>query len=385
MAPNRPSSMVHRQWLPSNRASLLGLFLTLSSALIEAGELEATVLLTPQLASRISFETVGMTPYGEVIRLPGRVTLDEHRVARIGPSISGRVVEVRAFTGRQVKKGDVLAVLNSTELSHAQADYLKAETQIGLQRLTAERARRLYREGIISEVTLREREAAFEEAQVEIHALADQLGVMGMTRDTIHKLQHHGHIDSTTRLSTTISGTVIERKISVGQIVEISDELFTVADLSSVWIAAEAPELDAHLVLVGSRVEARIPALPNERFVGQIVFVADTVKPETRTVTVRMEVDNSHRRLKPEMLADMMITRTSESALTIPAQAVLRVGDHDQVFVQDAKDRVALRPVRLGETRAGRRQVLEGLVAGDVIVVDGAFHLNNVRTLKDLE
>ena len=385
MVPMSPLPMAQRHRRGLKRAGLLGLYLALLSSFVEAGDTEATVELSPQLLSRISFEKVAMTPYGEVIRLPGRVTLDEHRVARIGPSISGRVVEVRAFTGRQVNKGDVLAVLNSTELSHAQADYLKAETQIGLQRLTAERARRLYREGIISEVTLREREAAFDEAEVEIHALADQLAVMGMSPDAIQKLQQHGHIDSTTRLTSTISGTVIERKISVGQIVEISDELFTVADLSSVWVAAEAPELDAYLVQVGSRVEARIPALPHEHFVGQIVFVADIVKPETRTVTVRMEVDNSHRRLKPEMLADMMITRTSESALTIPAQAVLRVGDHDQVFVQEALDRVALRPVRLGETRAGRRQVLEGLIAGDVIVVDGAFHLNNVRTLKDLQ
>jgi membrane fusion protein, heavy metal efflux system len=178
MEPITTTPQIINQRLGFIRAGLLGFLLTALSLNTQASEPQLTVTLTPELLGRISFETIGMTAHSEEIRLPGRVTLNEHRVARIGPSISGRVVEVRAVTGRQVKKGDVLASLNSTELSHAQADYLKAETQLGLQRLTAERARRLYREGIISEVTLREREAAFDEAEVEIHALSDQLGVI---------------------------------------------------------------------------------------------------------------------------------------------------------------------------------------------------------------
>jgi cobalt-zinc-cadmium efflux system membrane fusion protein len=366
---------------------LLALWLAFANVTVFADDPKATasVQITPELKARITIELVEMTQYSDALRLPGRVALDEHRVARIGPSISGRVAEIRAFVGRDVRKGDVLALLNSNELSNAQANYLKAKTQVGLQKLTVQRARRLFSEGIISEATFKEREAGLSEAEVELRALADQLSVMGMNEPAIQTLTSGGQINSMTPVTATLSGTVIERKISVGQIAEISDELFTVADLSQVWVAAEAPEQDAHVIQVGSRVEVNIPALPKQRFMGKIVYIADTVKPETRTVTVRMEVDNPQRKIKPEMLADMIINRSSEKVLTIPAEAVLRDADRDHVFIEVAKDRFELRPVTLDPDRDGRRRVLAGLSVGDRIVVDGAFHLNNVRNLKELE
>lgn len=345
----------------------------------------ASVQITPALRARISLAPVSTRDHTDAIRLPGRVALDEHRVARIGPVMTGRVAEVKAFVGRNVKKGEVLAVLNSTELSNAQAAYLKAKTQMGLQRLNVERARRLFNEGIISQATLKEREGGLAEAEVEMRALADQLGVLGMSPTAIDQLADSGQINSITAVTSTMDGTVIERHVSVGQIAEISDELFTVADLSRVWVVAEAPEQDAHVVQPGSRVEVHVPALPKDHFVGKIVYVADTVKPETRTITMRMEVDNAKRKLKPEMLADMIIKRSSEARLSIPAKAVVRDQDRDHVFVEVGKDRVELRPVILGTDDEGRRTVESGLVAGQRIVVEGAFNLNNVRNLKELE
>jgi len=299
--------------------------------------------------------------------------------------MTGRVAEVKAFVGRNVKKGEVLAVLNSTELSNAQASYLKAKTQMGLQRLNVERARRLFNEGIISQATLKEREGGLAEAEVEMRALADQLGVLGMSPAAIDQLAESGQINSITSITSTMDGTIIERHVSVGQIAEISDELFTVADLSRVWVVAEAPEQDAHVVQPGSRVEVHVPALPKDHFVGKIVYVADTVKPETRTITMRMEIDNARRKLKPEMLADMIIKRSSEARLSIPAKAVVRDQDRNFVFVEVSKDRVELRPVTLGADQDGRRTVESGLAAGQRIVVEGAFNLNNVRNLKELE
>jgi cobalt-zinc-cadmium efflux system membrane fusion protein len=264
---------------------LLALWLAFANVTVFADDPKATasVQITPELRARITIGLVEMTQYSDALRLPGRVALDEHRVARIGPSISGRVAEIRAFVGRDVRKGDVLALLNSNELSNAQANYLKAKTQVGLQKLTVQRARRLFSEGIISEATFKEREAGLSEAEVELRALADQLSVMGMNEPAIQTLTSGGQINSMTPVTATLSGTVIERKISVGQIAEISDELFTVADLSQVWVAAEAPEQDAHVIQVGSRVEVNIPALPKQRFMGKIVYIADTVKPDTRS------------------------------------------------------------------------------------------------------
>ena len=129
----------------------------------------------------------------------------------------------------------------------------------------------------------------------------------------------------------------------------------------------------------------QIPALPGQKITGKVIYVADTVNPSTRTVTVRMEVENPERKIKPEMLATMVIHRPRVSSLNIPAKAVVRAGDHDYVFVQIAEDQFVMTPVSLGPDLGGIRRVIGGLTEGQRIVVDGAFHLNNERILKELE
>jgi len=346
---------------------------------------ELSVQAPPALLKKLVIAPVAEARFMETLRLPGRVALDEHRLARIGPSISGRVTQIKAFIGQGVRKGETLALINSTELGGAQAAYLKAKTQVGLQRLAVDRARRLFGEGIISQATLKEREGALAEAEVELRADDDQLAVMGMSPQAIRRLAKTGHIDSVTPVTVTLNGTVIERHISVGQIAQPSDDLFTVADLSQVWVVAEAPERDAHRVSLDGLAAVEIPALPKRHITGKIIYVADTVDPSTRTVTVRMEVENKHREIKPEMLASMIIQQPSEAGLAIPAAAVVRVDERDHVFVRVAPDRFELRPVSLGPEQDGMRRVAGGLVLGQSVVVDGAFHLNNERIRKELE
>jgi cobalt-zinc-cadmium efflux system membrane fusion protein len=343
------------------------------------------VTAPPALLGRLTVAQVAATEIGETLRLPARVSLDEHRVARIGPSVSGRVAEIKTFIGDTVKKGDLLALINSTELSSAQATFLKARTQVNLHRLTAERARRLFREHILSQATVKEREGALAEAEVELRAAGDHLEVLGMSEEAIRRLTADGQINSVTPVTATLSGTVIERHISIGQIAQPADDLFTVADLSRVWVVAEAPEQKAYLVERGGRAEVQIPALPGQTLTGKVIYVADIVNPATRTVTVRMEVENPERRIKPEMLAAMVIQRPAVRTLLIPAKAVVRSGDGDYVFVKAGADRFELRAVTLGPEQDGTRPVLNGLQAGDPIVVDGAFHLNNERIRKELE
>lgn len=346
---------------------------------------ELSVQAPAALLERLAIAPVAKATFSETLRLPGRVALDEHRLARIGPSISGRVAEIKAFIGQSVRKGELLATLNSNELSAAQAGYLKAKTQVGLQRLAVDRARRLFSEGIISQATLKEREGALAEAEVEMRAGADQLAVMGMGDEAVRRLTDTGQINSLTPVTATQSGTIIERHIYLGQIAQPSDDLFTVADLSRVWVVAEAPEQDAHLAEPGGLADVDIPALPKEHITGKIIYVADTVAPTTRTVTVRMEVENARRRIKPEMLANMVLRRPAETSLVIPPQALVRVADRDHVFVQTASDRFELRPVVLGAEYDGQRRVVSGLQEGQRIVVEGAFHLNNERIRKELE
>jgi cobalt-zinc-cadmium efflux system membrane fusion protein len=346
---------------------------------------EIAVKAPPSLLERLKIEPVTSTEIGETLHLPGRVTLNEHRVARVGPSVTGRVTNVMAFIGQNVRQGERLATINSTELSIAQAAYLKAKTQMNLHRLAVDRARRLLKADVISRAELTERESELTEVEVEVRASADQLAVMGMSENAIQRLSNSGQIDSVIPVTATLSGTVIEREISIGQIVQPADDLFTIADLSEVWVVAEAPEQKAYLVEIGGRAEVQIPALPGQKITGKVIYVADIVNPSTRTVTVRMELENPERKIKPEMLATMVIHRPRITSLNIPAKAVVRTGDRDYVFVQASEDQFVLTPVSLGPDLGGLRRVIAGLTEGQRIVVDGAFHLNNERIRKELE
>jgi membrane fusion protein, heavy metal efflux system len=192
-------------------------------------------------------------------------------------------------------------------------------------------------------------------------------------------------VHSISSITATLDGVVIERKVTPGQVVQPADALFTVADLSHVWLVAEIPEQQAALVKKGEAARAEVAALNGKNIEGRLIFVADTVNPDRRTVTVRMDVNNPGRKLKPEMLASMLIQGGPQRQLRVNAAAVVREDNKDYVFVQLEPARFQLRPVTLGPESNGSMSVQAGLKSGEMIVAEGAFHLNNERKRKELE
>lgn len=161
--------------------------------------------------------------------------------------------------------------------------------------------------------------------------------------------------------------------------------MFVIADLSHVWAVAQVPEQEVSQVKVGQAVNIQVPALNNEKLVGKLIFVGQTINPETRTVLVRTELDNRDGRLKPAMLASMLIEGSPQDRLIVPASAVVRESDVDHVFVALGDGKFRLTRVKLGPDSNGHRVVLEGIKNGDQIVIEGGFHLNNERNRKELE
>ncbi|MBL8434146.1 MAG: efflux RND transporter periplasmic adaptor subunit [Zoogloea sp.] len=326
----------------------------------------------------------GARSVSDTLRVAGRVDFDEYRVSRIGATVTGRVIEINVRLGQQVKVGDALAVINSTELGQSQLDYLKARAQADLQARSVERARQLFAADVIGRAELQRRESELAIASAEQRAAADQLRVLGMSQAAISRLGNNGAINSVTPVVSTVAGTVVERRITQGQVVQPADALYVVADLSEVWVTAEVPEQQAALVRTGQAVDIEVPAL-GARLTGKLIYVADTVNPETRTVTVRSRVNNTGRQLKPAMLATMLIQAAAVERIVVPADAVVRENNADHVFVETAERTYRLTPVRLGPESGGQRPVLDGLKAGERIVAAGAFHLNNERKRKELE
>lgn len=343
------------------------------------------VTVVPDFLQRLTIAPVGEGDAVETLRVPARVEVDEQRVARIGAAVTGRVTQINALLGQRVRRGAVLATLHSAELSATQLVYLKALSQEDLQHRAVERARLLYASDVIGLAELQKRESELSQGQAELQASHDQLRVMGMNETAIGKLAQSRSVHSFSSISATLDGVVIERKVTPGQVVQPADALFTVADLGHVWLVADVPEQQAESVKVGEAARAEIAALGGRHIEGKLIFVADIIKPDTRTVTVRMDVDNASRTLKPDMLASMLIQSAPQRRLMVPVSAIVRENDRDHVFVQQGDQRFKLRRVTLGQESGGTVPVLEGLKLGERIVSDGAFHLNNERKRKELE
>ncbi len=343
------------------------------------------VEIPEKLKQQIQITELLSQDLSETLRVAGQIDFDQQALTRIGASVTGRVTQINTQLGASVNKGDTLALINSSELSGSQLAYLKARSEKELHRRNVERAKTLYEADVISAAELQRRENEFEISSAETRAAQDQLRVLGVSARAIANLASTGAIDSVAGVVATIKGVVVERKVSTGQVVQPSDVLFTVADLSRVWAVAEVPEQQVNQVKVGQAVSIEVPALENEKLVGKLIYVGQTVNPETRTVLVRTELDNKGGRLKPSMLASMLIESAPIPRIAVPVAAVVRENDADYVFVEQSNGLYKLTQVKLAPEQKGQRVVLEGLTTGNRIVSEGAFHLNNHRNLKDME
>ena len=343
------------------------------------------VMANESLLAQIKISEVGQSDVSDILRVAGQIDFDEQALTRIGASVTGRVTQINAQLGNEVKKGYTLALINSSELSNSQLAYLKARSEKEFHRRTVQRAKTLFEADVISAAELQRRESEYEVASAQTRAAQDQLRVLGVNLKAMEELATTGAIDSVASVMATIKGVVVERKVTTGQVVQPADVLFTVADLSRVWAVAQVPEQQVAQVKVGQSVRIEVPALENEKLIGKLIYVGSTVNPESRTVLVRTELENSSGRLKPSMLASMLIESTPTKRMVVPITAIVREQDTDYVFTEEKPGSFRLKPVRLSSEHNGQRVVLDGLSQGMRIVSDGAFHLNNHRNLKDME
>lgn len=325
---------------------------------------------------------VGKPPVSDIgasLTVAGRVEVDETRVTRVGSPVMGRIKSLAVHEGQEVRRGQLLAQLNSTGLSDGQLQLLKSLSQRQVAQRAVERAKILLESGVIGAAELQRREAELVQATAELAAARDQLELLGMPEEAIQELEKTRALNSVSRIVASMDGTVLDRKITLGQVVQPADTIFEIADLSSVWLIADVPEQSAGHIAVGHQVEAEIGAFPGRKIHGRLSFVSATVNPDTRTVRVRVDLPNPQRLYKPAMLATIVLRDQTEHRPVVPASAIVREGDIEHVFLQLDPKTFVLKPVKLGPESAGRRVLLDGLKPDDSIVLDGAFHLNNER------
>jgi cobalt-zinc-cadmium efflux system membrane fusion protein len=327
---------------------------------------------------------------------PARVAYNAEAVAHVGSLVKGRAAEIKVSRGDLVKKGGELLVVESPELGEAQSDYLQRITAVGVAnaavepaRRAAERATKLYdkSQGVaLAEVQRRESELKAAEgavltAQASLDAAKHKLYLMGVDEPALDALTRTKQLNARYTVHAPIAGTVIEREVTLGELVSAEKEaLLVVADLTSVWVLADVPEAKLEQLTVGSPARVLVAA-GGAAFEGKVSYIAPSLDPGTRTAQVRIVVPNSKGSLRPGMFARAEISTGPATGaapvLAIPESAVQTVEGKASVFVpvEGEPNTFAARAVKLGRLAGGMVAVESGLKEGEQVVVNGTFIL----------
>ncbi len=338
----------------------------------EGGEMGASNL--PEGAFLISAEKqqlIGVT-YGEVaseqvsktIRTVGRLAYDETRISHVHTKIEGWIEDVYVdFTGKQVKKGDPLLTVYSPELLQTQQEFLLALK--GRKELA---------------------ESSFREAASGAESLYEsarrRLELWDISDEQIQEIERTGKTKKSLPLYAPATGIVLTRNAYPKQRIMPDTELYTVADLSSIWVLADIYEYEAPEVNLGQNATVTLTYLPGRTFRGKITYIYPQVDPSTRTLKVRVEIPNPNFMLKPDMFANVELNINYGKRLIVPQEAVMDSGSEQTVFVALEGGYFEPRRVKLGGKVDGKYIVLEGLKAGERIVTSGNFLVDSESKLK---
>jgi cobalt-zinc-cadmium efflux system membrane fusion protein len=326
------------------------------------------------------------TQLNEYLRTTGTVQPVDSKVGVVGPLARGRIVEVRAKIGDRVEAGQTLAVFDNIEAGEllsqeqsARADLERLKAQLLPATRQAERSRRLADIGAGAEKDYESSQAEKEGIEADIRS--QQALIDGIRQ----RLRRFGIADDSPRgtfltaLKAPFSGVVTKAQASPGDVVDAGRDLFTVADLSRVWVQAEVYEKDLGRIRVGQSAFITVDTYPNQSFEGKVAYISDVLDPQTRTARVRCEVPNRELRLKTDMFANIELpTKFSKQAIAVPAGALQEVEGKNVVFIRRSQTQFEKREVEKGVTVNNQTEIVSGLKPGEPIVTQGAFHLKSI-------
>ena len=322
---------------------------------------------------RITTTAVEQRSGGESAAIIGELHPNENAYAEVGAPVASRVVTINVAPGQWVRAGQVLAVLQNSEVGKARSDAISAQVRLDLANRVMERKRRLGAERIVAQREVQEAEASVESATSELRATKATLRSLGVSGADAEHLTD----TPTFSLRSPVSGTVIERNAVQGQLADPSKPLFRVGDLSRLWLSVHSFERDAVRVKTGGTARVSFTALPGRTFSGKVTLVGRQVEPDSRTVPVRIEVENRDGSLRPGMSATAWLTVGQESGtvLAVPVASLQRLQERWIVFIPRSETEFEMRQVGRGRDLGGEVEIISGLKAGEKVVVDGAFLL----------
>jgi Cu(I)/Ag(I) efflux system membrane fusion protein len=309
--------------------------------------------------SGVRSEKVQLRNVGRVVRAPGIARIDERKLTIVTLRAEGYIEELHVnATGEVVKEGVSLFRLYSPSLVQAQLEYALA---------------------IKASRTMRD---AGQIAMID--GAAQKLRSLGMPEARIREIQKGGTVPRTIEWPAPASGTVLEKKVISGQRVMPGEELYRIADLSTIWVIAEVSERDIGSISSEDRATVTFRAFPSQPMEGRVTLVYPELKPETRTARVRIELPNPDGRLKPDMYADVAFNADADAkpVIAVPDSALIDSGTRQLVLVSKGEGRFEPRVVKTGRHGDGYVEVLEGVKEGEEVVTTATFLIDAESNLR---
>lgn len=324
---------------------------------------------------------VTASPDGGRIRVPASVEPNAYRSVVVTPIVGGRVTSVSAQLGEHVRRGQALAQLYSPELAEAQSRYVAARAELDAHERELRRTEKLVELGSASRQELERIHAEHTAAVTMIQSLRSRLTFLGMTPAQVERLTATSDVGATVTVPAPIDGVITERDANVGLNVETTAKLFTVVDLSTVWLVGNLYERDFGRVRVGSPVTITTPAHSTMMLEGTVSYLDPQLNRDTRTAQLRVEVPNRGSQFRLGMYADMQVGEASPDRVTVPRAAVQVIGDRSVIYVADSAEpgRFIEREVQVGNALNDQIEIISGVQTGDQVVVKGSFALRAER------
>lgn len=320
--------------------------------------------------------------HGAVLSATAIVRPNADQLAHVSSKVSGRVVEIKAFQGTEVKQGDPLLVLDSIDVGNAAADYLKAKATLEVAKINFDREEELMKRNATRGTDFYEARGQFVKAQAEFQAARGRLLLFGWPAARIESLKWDDPTEmSRLTIVAPVEGEIIEKHATLGEVISPETNLYTIANLATVWVAIDLYQKDVRKAHKDQPVEATCDGHPGRSFRGKVAYVSKVIDEETRTLEVRVELENKAGLLKPGMYVTAMLKDDEDEhareCLAVPSSSLQRVDEVPVVFVAKAPGVYERRPVTLGQRFGEWHEVIVGLAPDEMVVTEGSFTLKS--------
>ena len=340
------------------------------------------IVLTPDQIQRAGIQVVEAKK-GTVtarLHLPGVVQPNAYKNLDVTSLVAGRITQVRAELGQRVMQNEMLATVYSPELADAQTAFIAARSQLAAHDLALARTQRLFAIGAASRQELEKMDAEKADMTRAVETARAKLVLLSIPEDKAQRIASPADVITTFDVKSPIAGVITKRGVNAGLNIDPATPLFTVTDLSTVWVVADLYERDFTIVGIGSPVTITTAAYPGLELRGRVNYIDPQVQAETRTAKLRAEVANAADRLRLGLFVDVSIAgRSGRPVVMVPKTAGQMMGTQSVVFVSTAPGRFAQRTVTPGDTLGNDVAISSGLDAGDMVVAEGAFFLRAER------